>query len=93
MGHTHLIPEPYYPQLLTIFSPQSTLRTCAVERESLKSMGEGDIIGQLHYVVKIISRNMFIMYLTPLTHNYLGNTVILRQQISLLAKHHHFFPL
>jgi len=80
MGHTHLIPEPYYPQLLTIFSPQSTLRTCAVERESLKSLGEGYIIGQLHYVVKVISHNMFIMHLTSLADNYLGNTVILRQK-------------
>lgn len=69
MGHTHLIPEPYYPQLLTMFSPQSTLRTCAVERESLKSLGEGDIVGQLHYVVIVISRNMLIMHLTSLTDN------------------------
>jgi len=78
MGHTHFIPEPYYPQLLTIFSPQSTLRTCATETESFKSLG-GDIIRQLHYAVNVIPRNMFIMHLTSLTDNYLGNNVILRQ--------------
>jgi hypothetical protein len=74
-----IIPEPYHPQLLTIFSSQSTLRTWAVEGESLKSLSEGGIFGQLRYVVKVISRNMFIMQFTSLTDNYLGNTVILRQ--------------
>jgi len=87
MGHTHLIPEPYHPQLLTIFSFQSTLRTWAVERESLKRLAEGGKVGQLHYVVKVISRNMFITHLTSLTDNYLGNTVKCWQSIIIFPPH------